>query len=409
MQLENGKYVINGASVEDIAKEHGTPLYVYDLKIIGERVNDLKTKIGAYKNTKFMYAIKTNYNPDVVKFITSKGIGIDAVSLEEVKLAMKFGVAAEDIMYTENNMTDAEMDETEELGVLINFGSISRLKKYGQKYPGNKVSVRFNPNVGAASHATNITGGPDSKFGVSYEYLDEVLKVCEEHNLTIVGVHEHIGSGWLGLEEPLVAMDVILDIARQIPTLEFVDCGGGFGVPYKEDQEPLDIETLGQKFNEKFTAFCEEYGRELTLKFEPGRFFVAEGGHLLTEVNTLKDSPNGKIFAGTDTGMHHLVRPAMYGSYHPMRNVSNPEGATKNYDVTGNICESADFFGKDFPLNELREGDILSIDFAGAYGLCMASNYQFRPLPAEVTVDESGTVKLARRRQTFEDLYNFYE
>jgi diaminopimelate decarboxylase len=204
----------------------------------------------------------------------------------------------------------------------------------------------------------------------------------------------------------------MLEIARQIPNLEFIDLGGGFGVPYKPDDSALDLESLGQAFSEKMSAFCKEYGKELTLKFEPGRYLVGEAGMLLTEVNTVKTNPEGRTFVGTDTGMHHLVRPAMYGSYHPIRNLTNPNGSPKTYNVVGNICESADFFAKDRQLTEVRKGDILSIDIAGAYGFSMASNYQFRSLPAEVMIDSSAPdfkPRIIRKRQTFEQLIKNYE
>ena len=398
--------------MKELTKKFGTPLYVYDLHTMRKRITNLKEKIGVYPKTKFMYAIKANFNPVLVREIISHDIGIDAVSIDEVKLGLHCGVKPENLMYTENNITDNEVDEALKLGVLLNIGSLSRLKRFGEKHPGARVCVRFNPNVGAASHATNITGGPKTKFGISYKRVTEVLEIAAKYNLKIVGIHEHIGSGWLETDSPLAAMDVMLEIAKQIPNLEFIDLGGGFGVPYKPDQKPLDLEYLGKMFNEKMSAFCKEYGKEVNLKFEPGRYLVAEAGHLLTEVNTIKTNPEGRMFAGTDTGMHQLIRPAMYGSYHPIRNLSNQNGELKTYDIVGNICESADFFAKDREMPEIREGDILSIDIAGAYGFCMAANYQFRPLPAEILIDSSKPKfepKIIRKRQTFDQLIKMYE
>lgn len=399
--------MIGSVSEEQLLEQFGSPLYVYDASVIRARVQELQDKIGVYPNTEFLYAVKANYNPTLLKMIVELGCGVDAVSPEEVKLALHVGCAPEHVMFTGNNMTDEEMIEVHELGVLLNIGSLSRLEKFGKQYPGSRVSVRFNPNVGSASHESNITGGPNSKFGISFKDVDRVKEIARTHNLTVVGVHQHIGSGWLGLREPLLALDVILEIAEQFSELEFVDVGGGFGVPYKPDQEPLDLETLGRKINERFVTFCNTYGRDLTLRFEPGRYIIAEAGQLLARVNTIKESISRKKIVGTDTGMHHLVRTAMYGSYHPIVNVSNPNGPVQEYDVTGNICECADFFAKNRPLSEIREGDIVSIRIAGAYGMSMATNYQFRGLPAEVLVD-GDTITHIRKRQTFEGLLQQY-
>jgi diaminopimelate decarboxylase len=298
------------------------------------------------------------------------------------------------------------MDEVHKLDVLLNIGSLSRLKKFGKKYPGSNICVRLNPNIGDANHKYNLTAGPDSKFGISYLYLDEVLDIIKKYNLKLVGIHQHIGSGWLKLEAPLKALDIILEIASKIPNLEFVDLGGGFGIPYSPDQSELDIEELGKKINENFVNFCKSYGKGLKLRIEPGRYVVCQAGHLLTEVNTIKKSPEGKIFIGTNSGMNHMIRVPLYDAYHVIKNISNPEGEIKQYDICGNICESSDFFAKDRKLPEIREGNILSIENTGAYGFAQACNYQFRPLPAEVVFDNE--MILSRKRETFKDLLNKY-
>ena len=399
---------IGNVSVSSLVETYGTPLYAYDLSVIKERVRELREEIGTYKNTEFLYAIKANYNPHLVKQIVSLGLGIDAVSLNEVKLGLACGAQKDMMMFTGNNMTDSEMKEVHNLGVLINVGSLSRLKKFGETFPGSDVSIRFNPNIGIASHESNITGGPDSKFGVSFKDVDKVLSIAQTYNLNIVGIHQHIGSGWLRLREPLLALDVILDIAKQIPNLTFIDVGGGFGVPYKPDQARLDTKTLGTQINRRIEKFCEEYGKEITLRFEPGRYIVAESGHLLTKVTTIKTSISRKTIVGTDTGMHHLVRTAMYGSYHPIVNTSNPDGMFHEYDICGNICECADFFARDRMLHEIRDNDILSIDIAGAYGMAMATNYQFHGLPAEVLID-GDKVEVIKKRESFEVLLKRFE
>ncbi len=395
-------------NIEKIAEQFGTPLYVYDLEIIQARIDELRATLGSYKNTQFLYAVKTNYNPHLVREIVQHGCGIDAVSIEEVKIGLLAGAKSTDIMFTENNSTDEDMHETIRLGVLLNVGSLSRLEKFGRAYPGHRVCVRFNPNVGAGSHATNITGGPDSKFGIATDELQTVLEIAERYSLKIVGVHEHIGSGYLCQEEPLVALETILATAQYFPDLEFIDVGGGFGVPYHPTEERLNLAELGEKMKIRFENFCAKYGRALQLRFEPGRYIVGESGHLLTRVNTIKQSPSHKVVVGTDTGMNHLLRVALHGSYHPIVNASNPTGEIQKYEIVGNICESSDFFAHGREIHEVREGDILDIQIAGAYGMSMASHYQFRDLPAEVLVDGED-LRVIRRRETFEERIKIFD
>lgn len=396
---------MNNEILLGIIKEHKTPTYIYDLNKVKEQINKLKKYI-TYPKTEFLYAIKANYNPHITKEIIKQGFGIDAVSPEEVKLGIHHGADIKDILFTGNNMTDEEMDEVHELGVLLNIGSLSRLEKFGKKYPNSDVCVRFNPNVGGGLHKYDITGGPDSKFGISYLQLNEVLEIIKKYNLRLIGIHQHIGSGWLKLDSPLKALDVIIDIASKIQDLEFIDLGGGFGVPYSPNQSELDIEELGKKINEKFVNFCKSYGKELKLRIEPGRYIVCQAGHLLVEVNTLKQIPEGKIFVGTNSGMNHMIRVPLYDAYHEIKNISNPNGELKKYDICGNICESSDFFAKDREISEIREGDIISIENTGAYGFAQACNYQFRPLPTEVIVDNE--IILSRKRETFKDLLDRY-
>lgn len=405
--LINNQYQIQGLSVEALTFEYGTPTYLYNLDTITERISALKNHLGKYPDTHFLYAIKANYNPHIVRHIIARGFGIDAVSIEEVKMALMCGCAKENIMYTENNISDREMEEVHELGILLNIGSLTRLQRFAKRYPGSDVCVRFNPDVGAGSHESNITGGADSKFGISHEQVDSVPEIAREYGLNVIGIHSHIGSGWLSVDEPLEAMDAILNIANRFRDLKFIDLGGGFGVPYRPEEKPLDLEVLGNAYQQKFSQFCRQYGRDLEMRFEPGRYVVAESGHLLTRVTDKKTSPDGRIFVGTDTGMNQLVRPAMYGSYHPVTNISNPAGALQSCDICGNVCECADYFARDRHIPEARIGDLLSIDVAGAYGMSMASNYQLRALPAEILVAD-GVATLIRPRQTFEEFITIY-
>lgn len=388
---------------------HQTPYYIYDSAIIDERINELKTQIAKpIGNVEFLYAIKANFNPHIVKHIVTQEIGIDAVSVEEIKLALYCGVSKENIMYTENNMSDSEMQQAHELGILINFNSLTRLKTYGEHYPGSNVCVRFNPTVGDGLHEKVITGGPTSKFGIDFEQVKEVLSISTQYKLNIIGIHHHVGSGWLNTVAPLTALNLLLELAQSIPNLQFVDVGGGFGVPYKPTDTRLDLKALGQAIASRMNQFRSNYGSDVMLRFEPGRYIVAESGSLITQVTAIKTNTSGRTFVGTDTGMHHLIRPALYDSYHPIQNLSNPNADISTYDICGNICECSDFFAKDREMSEINIGDTLSIDIAGAYGISMSSNYQFRSRPTEV-LRKNGEDKIIFKPQSFEERLAQYE
>lgn len=270
--------------------------------------------------------------------------------------------------------------------------------------------MRINTDVGAGHHAHTITGGPDSKFGIYYDKIQEIKAIADMHRLKIVGVHQHIGSGILNPDDFITAMDALLPVAKQFSELESVDFGGGIGIPYRADQKQINLEALGKTISEKFKAFCQEFGRQITLTIEPGRFLVAESGVLIAKVNTIKDTPAHK-FVGVDSGFNHLVRPAMYGSYHEIVKVDEVKSdKTDKVLVAGNICESGDLFtlgdsGEkvDRELPVLKEGDIIGILDAGAYGFSMASTYNMRPRPIEVMVNGK-LHNVIRERETVEDL-----
>lgn len=405
---------MNNQTLINIAKQYGTPIYVYDEQKIIQKTTQLKTEIGLYPNSEFLYAIKANPNPHLAKIIIDQGFGIDSVSLNEAKLALKLGCPLNKIMYTENNMSDDEMDEAKSLGILINFNSIQRLEKFGAKYPGSKVCLRFNPNIGAASHSTNITGGANCKFGISFRSIKKVQNVTQKYNLKVIGIHQHIGSGWLHTKEPIIALQVLLDIAKKFENLEFVDFGGGFGIPYGPHEKQLNTAKLGIKFNQLMSQFNKNYygadsEKQIKLRFEPGRFPIAEAGTLLTKVTTVKKTPYDKTFVGTDTGMNHLVRPAMYDSYHPITNLSNPHGKEfKKYDVVGNICESADFFAKDRILPRVQPDNYLAIEIAGAYGTSMSNLYHLRSIPAEYLIKSNQSITQIRKAQSLDELLSYY-
>ncbi|ARA92800.1 diaminopimelate decarboxylase [Rhodothermaceae bacterium RA] len=385
-----------------VADTFGTPTYVYHAPTIRDRIGRLRRHLTGVP-VRLLYAMKANSHPAILQIMREEGLGFDAVSPGELLLALRLGVEPDRILFSANNMTDEEMHLAHEHGVLLNIGELSRLEKFGRAYPGSAVCVRLNPQVGAGHHEHVVTAGARSKFGIPVEQTDRIRALADAHGLRIVGLHHHIGSGILHTAHFWEAARVLLEAARPFEGLRFINLGGGLGIPYRPDEAPLDLDNFRDALMAPLRSFHAEYGAPaLTFWFEPGRYLVGEAGVLLVRVNTLK-SANGRTFAGTDSGMGHLVRPAMYGAYHALYNLSNPDGALQPYDVTGNICESGDLFARDRPVQTIREGDILAILDAGAYGMSMASEYNLRPLPAEVLVTEDGP-RLIRARRTPEEL-----
>jgi diaminopimelate decarboxylase len=348
-----------------------------------------------------LYAIKANPCPAVVRTILAEGFGIDAVSPGEVALALALACPAHRVVYTENNMTDAEMATAAAQGVLINCGSLDRLERLGRAGVAT-AAVRFNPDVGGGEHDHVITAGPLTKFGVHHAQLDEVLAIEQRTGIRVVGAHMHIGSNILDAAIYARAMAVITGIAVRLPHLAWVDVGGGLGVPYRPEQQPIDLTAVGAAAGRTIADIETAVGRDLELRLEPGRFLVAEAGTLLTSVTSVKRNPDGRIYVGCDSGFNHLVRPTMYGSWHPITNLSRNSPAVPQ-DIVGNICESGDVFARQRELPACKVGDVLAIGVAGAYGMSMASTYNLRPLPPELVAD-GGALRMARPRQSLDEV-----
>ncbi|MBR2373453.1 MAG: diaminopimelate decarboxylase [Lentisphaeria bacterium] len=386
-----------------MAERFGTPLFVYDGDVLLERYNDLRKFID-HPRLQLHYALKANFNPAILQLLKDSGCGIDAVSPGEVEYALHLGFAPEKIIYTANNMTDAEFEKVYKTGVVMNIGELSRLRKAGIAHPGMKVCLRFNPDVTDGDSAKTMTGGELTKFGILLEDIGEVLKIVRTYGLKVVGLHEHTGSGIQKPESFHAAMKALMSIAtpENFPDLEFLDFGGGFKVPYKPDEARIDYITLGAGIAERFRNFEKSYGRELVIKFEPGKFMVAECGTLLTRVNTLKRNRK-RLIAGTDSGFPQLIRPVLYDAYHQIFNLTNPDGAEAVYDICGNICETGDRFAEQRPMPEIREGDLLGIANAGAYCYSMGGIYNLRAMPGEVVV-KNGRIISVRRRESDSEL-----
>ncbi len=407
MEVKGNKLYLGGVSADDLAEGYGTPLYVYEEEKIREQYRKLFESLS-WPKKRILYACKANTNIAVMQILKEEGCGIDAVSPGEVFIALKAGFKPEDILFTGNSVRDDEMDYVVKKGVLVNIDSLDQLERYGKMFPGTEISIRINPDVGAGYHSHIITGGPESKFGIYYDRVEEIKKISDRYNLEIIGVHSHIGSGILNIEDYIKAMKVVIKTARDFKNLEFVDFGGGIGIPYKPDEREIDIRGFGERASQLFSEFCREYGKELRLMLEPGKYLVGQAGFLLTRVNTLKETPKYR-FVGTDTGFNHLIRPILYGAYHEIINGSNVDDAKVSVVIAGNVCESGEVLTRDEKgpverrISRVRNGDILVICNAGAYGFSQASTYNSRPLPAEVLV-KNGKPKLIRKRGRIEDL-----
>jgi diaminopimelate decarboxylase len=384
-----------------LAEEFGSPLYVYDAEKIQKQYNRLQSAFSKVERLRINYAVKALSNIAILQLLKSIGSNIDTVSIQEVKLGLYAGFEPNQIIYTPNGVSFEEIEEVAQLGVQINIDNLSILEHFGAKHPTVPVCIRINPHVMAGGNSNISVGHIDSKFGISIHQMPHILRIVENTKMHINGIHMHTGSDILDIEVFLYAAEILFDAAKNFKTLDFLDFGSGFKVPYKKDDIETDIEELGKKLTKRFNAFEKEYGRELTLAFEPGKFLVSEAGFFLAKVNVVKQTTS-TVFAGIDSGFNHLIRPMLYGSQHYIENISNPKGKERFYTVVGYICET-DTFANNRRIAEIKEGDILCFRNAGAYCFSMSSNYNSRYKPAEV-LWYNGKAQLIRERETFEDI-----
>ncbi|MBK9583819.1 MAG: diaminopimelate decarboxylase [Saprospiraceae bacterium] len=401
MHFDNNGYVLEGGLDPLLLTEkYGCPLYIYETAIMKNQYDRL-TKAFALPNLKINYACKALNNLAVLKFFKSLGAGLDTVSIQEVRLGLMAGFTPNEIIYTPNCVSIEEITNAVELGVRINIDNLSILEQFGSLFPKYPVCVRINPHIMAGGNSKISVGHIDSKFGISFHQTPLIHRIVKANSMKIEGIHMHTGSDILDIEVFLQGAEILFQVAEEFKDLEYIDFGSGFKVPYKEDDIQTDIEELGEKITARFTQFCSNYGKNLTLMFEPGKFLVSQAGTFLVKVNVVKQTTS-TVFAGVDSGLNHLIRPMLYDSYHKIVNISKTEGRSRIYTIVGYICET-DTFGVNRKLTEINEGDILAFYNAGAYCYTMSSNYNSRFRPAEVLIHE-GQDYLIRRRETMEDL-----
>jgi len=396
---------------QDLCAKYGTPLYVYNEKILRERCREMKSLVD-YPNFIVNYSAKANSNLALLKIVRDEGLNVDAMSPGELYVELKAGFLPAQILFISNNVESEEMNYAIKAGVTVSVDAVSQLELFGKMNPGRKVAIRFNPGVGAGHHEKVITAGKDTKFGVDPAQIDDVKAVLEKYKLDLVGINQHIGSLFMTGEPYIESVKELMRIAKQFKTLEWIDLGGGFGIPYKkkEGENRLKLDSMSEPLKKLMLKMNKEFGRQLTFKIEPGRYIVAECGVLLGRVNAVKLN-HGKKYVGTDIGFNVFIRPVLYDSFHDLEVYpvnGKPNVDTEKVTVVGNICESGDIIAKNRLLPVVNEGDFLGVMDAGAYAWVMSSNYNNRLRPAEVLINENGEAVLIRKREELDDLVRHY-
>jgi diaminopimelate decarboxylase len=415
--LEYQEGILHFAEMDTIklAEKYRTPIYVINEQMIRSQYRSLKDVLNSeYKKNEIHFAMKANSNLSVLKILNSEGAGFDCTSAGEIYTCIKAGVSTDQIIYTGNMFTNADLKYAVENNVIVNLDSISQLRRLAKVHEEldvekSIISFRFNPEFGAGHHAHTITAGKEIKFGILDNQVTEAYSKAKEFGFKKFGIHMHIGSGIIDpydYERPVERyITIIQKLAESVNIqFEFIDFGGGIGIPYRPEDEPMDLNVYRKIVLRAFIEAVEKgnLGNPFFM-IEPGRYISAEASIILSQINTVKD--NGyKLFAGLDAGFNTLIRPTMYGSYHHILGCRENRGKKLlKYDIAGPICESGDILGKDRELPKLEEGEYLAILDAGAYGFTMSSPYNSRPQPAEILIN-NGQTYLIREAETVDDI-----
>ena len=385
----------------EVSKKYGLPVYVYDKNKIISQYSKLRNAFINIDNLHINYAAKALSNINILNIMKDVGCGIDAVSIQEVELALYVGFKTDQIFYTPSGVELSEIKKALKLGVQINIDNISALKKIAENLSSVKLGIRINPNVRAGGNSKISVGDSESKFGLNTSEIQEAKKIISENNISVNGLHIHTGSDIEDINSFLKACDFVFEQAKGFDELEFLDFGSGFKVKYFENDSETDVIELGKRLGDKFLKFNAKRKNKVRMHIEPGKFLVSECGYFLTKVNYVNNRTN-KNFIHVNSGLNHFVRPMFYGSKHAIENISSNSEEIKNYSVVGYICET-DTFSENVKLKKTQEGDILCFKNAGAYCFSMSSNYNSRFKPPEVLVSNN-EIKLIRKRENFKDL-----
>ncbi|MFX1296500.1 MAG: diaminopimelate decarboxylase [Promethearchaeota archaeon] len=418
LEVKNGHLWIGNCDTTKLAATYGTPLYVVNELMIRQRFTELKEVLQKnYAKFKIHYAVKANSNIAILKILKKEGASLDCVSIGEIYIALKAGYSPNQIIYTGNNFTNRDLEFALSKGVIINLDALSQIKRLHKimqqiKADCNILSFRINPEFGMGYHEHCITAGPDVKFGIREDSVIQAYKEAQGLGLKRFGIHMHIGSQILEIIPFKIAAKKFLEIAGKVRKelgidFEFLDFGGGFGIPYKTEEKPFDLESYGSIILDLFKEKIKEFDLgDPFFYIEPGRFLLAESTIILSEVNTIKRTAH-KNYIGIDAGFNNLIRPVMYGSYHEIIVANKVDQEHKKiYDIVGPLCESGDILARDRRLPLVEEGDLISILDAGAYGFSMASNYNLQPYAAEILVRD-GKAYVIRDRQPITDLLQY--
>jgi diaminopimelate decarboxylase len=387
--------------LKEATLKFGTPIYLYDLKIIENQFDKLNKELSVLENYKIHFAAKSLSNISILKFIKKMGAGLDAVSIEEVMIGLKCGFNKDEILYTPNGVSFKEIKEVFKLGVKINLDSIESIKDFVNEFGNQSITVRINPGIYAGGNDNVSVGHSESKFGIPEERIDELLDMEKKGKIKVTGLHIHTGSDITKNNEFKEGTKKIFSIARDFKNIESIDLGGGIKIPYYKNDTSTNLNDYVKEVSKELKKFELEFKKKLKLIFEPGKFLVSDCGFFITKVNYIK-STKTKDFLQVDSGFNHLLRPTLYGSHHEIINLSNPAGKKKEYDVVGYICEK-DTFAEKRKISEASIGDLICFKNAGAYGFNMSSNYNSRLKPAEVCIYNNKILKI-REAQSLKDL-----
>jgi diaminopimelate decarboxylase len=400
----DNQMVIGGVTARELAERFGTPLYVTDEIALRDNFRKIEQAFSGQMPTRIHYACKANTNLAILRILEREGSCIDAVSIWEVESCLRVGFKPDKILFTGVSVSDEEMETLVSKGVTINIDSLSQLRRLAEIGTDIPISIRVNPDVGAGHHEHVVTGSKRTKFGIPKVGLLKAYSEALSLGFKPIGLHAHIGAGVQEVAPFVQVTEVLVSLARELEnslglSLEFLDIGGGIGIPYRPEEKAMDVEFLAEEVTSRVKSGCSAK----SIAVEPGRYIVADTTVLITKVVDVKETPE-KSFVGVDAGFNTLIRPSFYGSYHHVA-VADKFGLPGEitYDIVGPICESGDFLAKDRLLPKVAEGNMIAVYDAGAYGFTMSSQYNSRPRCAEVLVKE-GSASIIRDRESLEDI-----
>lgn len=401
---------LGGVDIKQIVDLYGTPVSVNLERVIRERCRELKKNIHGT----IRYAPKANTLGAVLAITRSEGLEAEIVSVGEGVRVLKAGYKPDEILFNKENASREELAWMAKQRIFVNCGSLDMIRNYGEAigpHDNRHISVRINPGEGHGHHEKCSTGGPASKHGIWHTEVDKIKETAKESGVTVSGIHSHIGSN-ANINEWIRIIESTMKVAMKFEGLQFINFGGGLPVPYRPGERRINIEGFGERLYERFQKFCEDYGQQMRMEIEPGRYVVAEAGFLIGKATAVKKTPQ-YTFVLLDVGFNYLIRPALYGSYHPIwvYRQEDEEFVYKKQVIGGPNCESGDIFTqKDDGTLEPRSlpmmstGDLVIIGNTGAYGFTMSSNYCSQPRPAELLITPKGKIDVIKHRESFEDL-----